>query len=324
MATTEDIELVIDEKLHANMRKHTASEAKAFDEDVAREGRYRESIKYWHSEDHLNLILDGRQRYEHWSSQPNGTALKAPECEEVFLPDWDAAREWVLRNQIGRRNLADQEFKDAVGELYNRAKKKVGRPSTENSQSGHISDDGGTAARISEETGVPETSVRRYGAVVEAKNEISEKLPILLTEIENGTVKISDSAIKQAAKLSESKLGKVRKNLKNGDKWNHGFQAAATSNGQDQEGSSSGKNRGKDGAGASAAVSRRKQTEKSPAKLVDELTTKYYSPLVKGVDTVAEVNGWKPKTKRGENHAAANDALTALYKALKEMRKGAA
>lgn len=86
----------------------------------------------------------------------------------------------------------------------------------------------------------------------------------------------------------------------------------------------SGKTGGKDGEDAPAAVSRRKPVEKSPAKLVDELTTKYYSPLVKGVDAVAEINGWKPKTKRGENHAAANDALTALYKALKEMRKGAA
>lgn len=55
----------------------------------------------------------------------------------------------------------------------------------------------------------------------------------------------------------------------------------------------------------------------SPAKLVDELSKKHVSALVRGIDAVAEVNGGK-----GLAHVCANDALNDLIAALKRMRGG--
>lgn len=61
----------------------------------------------------------------------------------------------------------------------------------------------------------------------------------------------------------------------------------------------------------------KKEKKQTPAKLVDELTNKFVSPLVRGIDRVAEVNGGK-----GEYHEQANGALRTLIAALKQMRKG--
>lgn len=57
--------------------------------------------------------------------------------------------------------------------------------------------------------------------------------------------------------------------------------------------------------------------EVSPAKLVDQLTRKYVSPLVRGIDAVAKINGGK-----GECHAAASGALDSFITSLKKMREG--
>lgn len=62
---------------------------------------------------------------------------------------------------------------------------------------------------------------------------------------------------------------------------------------------------------------RKKPKTSSCAKVADELSKKYVSPLVRGIDNLAEINGGK-----GQFHAAANDALDEFIKALKGMREG--
>lgn len=57
--------------------------------------------------------------------------------------------------------------------------------------------------------------------------------------------------------------------------------------------------------------------EISPAKVSDQLRRDHFSPLVRGIDRLAEINGGK-----GEYHTAANGALNDFSAALKEMRGG--
>lgn len=62
---------------------------------------------------------------------------------------------------------------------------------------------------------------------------------------------------------------------------------------------------------------RRRTKEVTPAKLVDQLTRKHVSPLVRGIDAVAKINGGK-----GDAHKAANDALNSFIASIKKMREG--
>jgi len=62
---------------------------------------------------------------------------------------------------------------------------------------------------------------------------------------------------------------------------------------------------------------KKKPREVTPAKVVDELRRQHVSPLVRGIDQVAKINGGK-----GRYHTQANKALDNLLLALKEMRGG--
>jgi hypothetical protein len=57
--------------------------------------------------------------------------------------------------------------------------------------------------------------------------------------------------------------------------------------------------------------------EKSVAKLVDGLSRHHVSPLVRGIDAVADANGGK-----GDHHAVASASLDTLIAELRNMREG--
>ena len=45
---------------------------------------------------------------------------------EVYLPDIEAAKEWIIKNQLGRRNLTEQEASYYRGKLYESRKQPHG------------------------------------------------------------------------------------------------------------------------------------------------------------------------------------------------------
>jgi len=46
---------------------------------------------------------------------------------EVYLPDIEAAKEWIIKNQLGRRNLTEQEVSYYRGKLYESRKRQGAR-----------------------------------------------------------------------------------------------------------------------------------------------------------------------------------------------------
>jgi len=46
---------------------------------------------------------------------------------EVYLPDIEAAKEWIIKNQLGRRNLTEQEASYYRGKLYESRKRQGAR-----------------------------------------------------------------------------------------------------------------------------------------------------------------------------------------------------
>jgi hypothetical protein len=73
--------------------------------------------------------------------------------------------DWILKNQLGRRNLTRDQWETLLGRLYNREKKAEGRPE-KLAQNEQVSGD--TATRLAEEYKVSRASVVRAGQFVEA------------------------------------------------------------------------------------------------------------------------------------------------------------
>jgi hypothetical protein len=64
------------------------------------------------------IILDGHNRYK----IAGELGIKEPPTQEKSFPDRAAAKEWIIRNQLGRRNLTPARFEYYIGQLYNAAK----------------------------------------------------------------------------------------------------------------------------------------------------------------------------------------------------------
>ncbi len=93
-------------------------------------------------------------------------ALTHYSVEEVSLPDLDAAIEYVLERQEGKRNATPQDLSNARGKLYRRRKKNRSNPtgtnqhskSEETRQNDGNPSFGDTASSVGKETGVSAVS----------------------------------------------------------------------------------------------------------------------------------------------------------------------
>ncbi len=66
-----------------------------------------------------NILLDGHNRYEICTSE--GIEFKTVDIE---LPDRNAAHDWIISNQLGRRNLMPEAVSYLRGKKYNLQKRQ--------------------------------------------------------------------------------------------------------------------------------------------------------------------------------------------------------
>ena len=147
-------------------------------------------------------MLDGHNRYE--ICRDAGLTYKTIEMD--FL-DRDHAMLWILKNQLGRRNLSSMQFEVMVGKEYE-LQKRIGRgggdrrseEANQRSQSGTIDRPERTRDRLAQEHGISPQKVARaadlhnsFKAIREVNSEIAKKL-------ESGEIKASKKGIRTLGK----------------------------------------------------------------------------------------------------------------------------
>jgi len=153
--------LTIIEELQSLLDSLRENEYNELKKSIEAEG-IRDPIVVWKER---NAILDGHNRYK-----IAGELGIDYETNEVSLKDIDEAKEWMIRNQLGRRNLTPAQFDYFIGQLYNQTH-KVGEA---------------TAEKIAEQYGIGERTVRRAAKaatgidkIAEVKEQIKNKLDLL-------------------------------------------------------------------------------------------------------------------------------------------------
>jgi N6-adenosine-specific RNA methylase IME4 len=137
-------ELIIDDEFKSYMRPLSDEEYKKLEESILAEG-IREPLVIWNG-----ILLDGHHR--HKIAQEHGIEYK---IVEVNLPDKEAAKEWIITNQLGRRNLTPQEASYYRGKLYESRKLKRGEnrdPKGKFFTSGNVADDIGKQYGVTDRT----------------------------------------------------------------------------------------------------------------------------------------------------------------------------
>lgn len=125
---------------------------------------------------------------------------------ELEFLDRDHAMLWVLRTQLGRRNLSDLDFKLLVGQQLELEKKVEGgdKKSEEykksHGQSGHVVSSGLTRNRIAKEHNTSPRTVARSAELYNAVEAVKEVSPEVGRRLQSGEIKVPEKDIRAVGK----------------------------------------------------------------------------------------------------------------------------
>ncbi len=174
------------------------SEREQLKENIDAEG-IREPILLWKNED-KHIVIDGHNRYS------IAQELEIKDFPFKVVDDLDSlieVKDWMILNQLGRRNLSPTQASYLRGQLYNTAKQGHGGTDrlTPSSQNDHL--DKKTHERLSEELNVSPKTIQRDGNYAQGMDFIEQANPELKRDILSGAVKVSKSDIEALAKANE-------------------------------------------------------------------------------------------------------------------------
>jgi len=202
------MELCILPEIQRRLMPLQPEELAELERSVLEEG-IRDPLVVWRKDGQL-ILVDGHHRYE--LAKKHGLSFQIIERE---FRDLDEVLIWVDRNQLGRRNLTDEQRAVVMGRLYKAVKLAQGRPPKDEKVDNlsTFSGSAATAKAIAAQVGVNEKTVRRaekFADVVEALHEVS---PQAAERVLRGEVR---DALTALPKVPKEALSFVAKELEEG------------------------------------------------------------------------------------------------------------
>nr|DAQ76761.1 MAG TPA: hypothetical protein [Caudoviricetes sp.] len=111
------MELKIDPEFRDKIPPLTETEFKQLEENIVRDREVREPLVIWNS-----TIIDGHHRWKVIAKHPE-IPYKVKRME--FADKW-AAIVWMCQNQLGKRNLTDEQKTYLIGKEYEAQKRSIG------------------------------------------------------------------------------------------------------------------------------------------------------------------------------------------------------
>ncbi len=168
----------------------------------------QQPVVVWQEE---RLLLDGHNRTEICQQLQKQCASR-----ELSLPSREAAIEWIITNQLGRRNVTEQQKSYLRGKRYQHEKKKAGAPvGNENAkqcpQNGNIESSKRTVERMASELGVSKNTVLRDAQYATAVDVLASNIgPHIRGEILSGQSHLTKQAVVAISqKPAERQLAEV-------------------------------------------------------------------------------------------------------------------
>lgn len=146
------------------------------EENILAEG-IRDKIIAWRG-----YIVDGHNRY--LIAQKHNIPY---EVEEYEFEDIEAVKDWMDANQLGRRNLTEDQWQISIGRRYNREKKGITERGNQYTKSATDQNDTKqTADRLADEYKISAPTVKRYAQKAKDFEELSKTKPELAQSIWSG------------------------------------------------------------------------------------------------------------------------------------------
>jgi len=152
----------IDPELSSLIRPLQPEEYEKLKESILAEG-IRDPLVVWRG-----ILVDGHHRYK--IAQEYGLEFRTV---EIDLPDKEAAKEWIITNQLGRRNLTPMEASYYRGKLYESRKLSRGGDRKSKGQNVLLKT---TAEKIAEEYGVTDKTIKRDAQFSQAVDKVAAEV----------------------------------------------------------------------------------------------------------------------------------------------------
>jgi hypothetical protein len=159
----------VDREFQSRIPKLKPSELAALEASIAAEG-CRDPLVVWSREGKDDVLVDGHNR------KAICERLGVPfETLRLSFENRQAVIDWMLRHQLGRRNLSKEAAADLIGQVYNQRKTVQGgdrqKPHSEVF-------DGNAAEAVASELGVGRATVERGGAYATAIDRLTSLLGV--------------------------------------------------------------------------------------------------------------------------------------------------
>lgn len=209
-------ELKIDPEFRDKIPPLTEAEFKQLEENIVADGEVREPIVAWNG-----TIIDGHNR---WAIIQKHPEIPYNVKKMEFSDKW-AAIYWMVNNQLGRRNITDEQKTYLLGKLYEARKNTVGAPAGNTNakqctQSGNIeaNQPNRVSEQIAKERGIAKNSVIRANNFAHGLDAADTVAPGFKEQVLTGAVKAPKSTIAEIAKMDEPERKQAVENIKAGKK----------------------------------------------------------------------------------------------------------
>lgn len=211
-----DMKLKIDPEFQNKIPPLTDAEFKQLEENILGDGEVREPIVVWD-----NTIVDGHNRWKIILANP---WLTYRVKEMNFADKWEAF-DWMYKNQLGRRNLTDEQRTFLLGKLYEARKHTAAGNQTslrnadgtfQSDQNDRIGQRHETADDIAAEQKVGTATVKRAGYYARGIDAISEENPEFADSILKAEKKIRKKDVIEIGKATPEDRTEMIETLKTG------------------------------------------------------------------------------------------------------------
>lgn len=205
---TQEVDFKIDPEFENKIPPIGAEEFRQLEENILTAREIYEPLVVWNG-----TLVDGHNRWK--VLQRHSDVTIKWRVRHMDFPDKWAAFEWMYKNQLGRRNLTDEQRTYMIGKMYEARKKSVGEhkgnqyAKMEAGQNDQIptrrETKDGTAGQIGKEVGMGEKNVRRAEKFSKGIDALREVSPEAADKVLNGKT--------SATKSDVSELGKAESDI---------------------------------------------------------------------------------------------------------------
>ncbi len=208
-------ELIINPGFRDIIRPLKPEEFSMLEDNILKDKRVLFPLVVWNG-----TIVDGHNRWTIIQKHPEIPYT----VQEVDFPDEWAAKAWICANQLGRRNLTDEERTYTIGKQCEAQKMSLGAPIGNNNAKKQCRQNDGiekgrTTERIARQHGIAPKSVERAEKFAKGVDTAETIQPGVKETILSGTTKVPKKVIAELPKMEPEQQKEVIQRVTSGKPW---------------------------------------------------------------------------------------------------------